>query len=84
VPNIRFGGGPGGYPARMHQNQELPDEVPVADAVEQRRDPRDPPADEEAAVGPGAAPPLETPAADWQEQLEAVEFDPDEDPVEDE
>ncbi|AMO60400.1 Uncharacterised protein [Mycolicibacterium phlei] len=40
-----------------------------------------PPADEEAAVEDPAAPPLETPEADWREQLDAVELDPDDAPV---
>lgn len=65
----------------MPHNQELPDEASVADAVEQQRAPHDSPADEEAAVEDPAAPPLETPEADWREQLDAVELDPDDAPV---
>lgn len=67
----------------MQPSPELPDEVPVADAVEQLRDPSEPPVDEEAAAGAGDNPPLEVSEADWQEQLETVELDPDDDPVAD-
>lgn len=55
---------------------EFPDEVPVADAVEQIR-PVVEPGDE---MTPGAdAAPLETDASDWQEQREEIDpFDEDE------
>lgn len=44
----------------------VPDDVPVADAVEQSREV----VEADAAPGPVTGPPaLETPDADWQEQL---------------
>jgi hypothetical protein len=66
----------------MPDSEEVPDEVPVADAVEQQREPSEPPVDEEAAAQPPEDPPLEVSAADWQEQLETVELDPDDQAVE--
>ncbi|MGN7779677.1 hypothetical protein ACTJJE_09185 [Mycolicibacterium sp. 22603] len=52
----------------------VPDDVPVADAVEQSREVVDADPDREVDdAGPSAAPALETPAADWQEQ--SVEVD---------
>ncbi|ULE35448.1 hypothetical protein K3G64_02805 [Mycobacterium sp. IDR2000157661] len=66
----------------MSGSAELPDDVPVADAVEQQRPASESTPDEEVAVEPEAGPPLEATAADWQEQLETVELDPDEDPTE--
>jgi hypothetical protein len=63
----------------MQGSEELPDDVPVADAVEQQRTPSEPVLDEEAPAEPPENPPLEAAAADWQEQLETVELDPDED-----
>ncbi|MCV7283112.1 hypothetical protein H7J88_26105 [Mycolicibacterium flavescens] len=63
----------------MQPTPELPDEVPVADAVEQLRERSEAPIDEEAAAGPSDNPPLEVSPADWQEQLETVELDPDDD-----
>lgn len=67
----------------MQDSAELPDDVPVADAVEQRREAVEPAQDEEASAEPGDNPALETPAPDWQEQLQTVDLDPDEDAVED-
>jgi hypothetical protein len=63
----------------MRDSDGLPDEIPIADAVEQRRDTREPVLDEEASAEPPDNLPLEAADADWQEQLEAVDLDPDED-----
>jgi hypothetical protein len=62
----------------MQDSEELPDDVPVADAVEQQRTPVEPVLDEEASAEPPDDVPLEAAQADWQEQLETVELDPDE------
>ncbi|HEX9831598.1 MAG TPA: hypothetical protein VGA66_00690 [Mycobacterium sp.] len=62
----------------MRESQESPDDVPVADAADQHRPVSEPDLDEEAAAEPPTEPPLEAAAADWQEQLETVEIDPDE------
>jgi hypothetical protein len=60
----------------MQGSAELPDDVPLADAVEQRRMPVEPVPDEEASAEPPEDVPLEAAPADWQEQLETVELDP--------
>jgi hypothetical protein len=60
----------------MQDNEELPDDVPVADAVEQQRTTAEPVPDEEAAAEPPDDVPLEAAPSDWQEQLETVELDP--------
>jgi hypothetical protein len=60
----------------MPDSQELPDDVPVADAVEQHRTTSEPVPDEEAAAEPPDDVPLEAEPADFQEQLETVELDP--------
>jgi hypothetical protein len=60
----------------MQDSEQLPDDVPVADAVEQQRTPVEPVPDEEASAEPPAEPPLEATPADWQEQLKTVELDP--------
>jgi hypothetical protein len=65
-----------GIPTSMQDSEELPDDVPVADAVEQQRRPVEPVPDEEASAEPPDEPPLEVAPADWQEQLETVELDP--------
>ncbi len=64
-------------PAMEHQ--DVPDEVPVADAVEQ-----DQPAvrpligeSDENSVSDPDGPPLEAGDGDWQEQRETVDLDPD-------
>lgn len=67
----------------MQDSAELPDDVPVADAVEQQRAASEPTPDEEVSAEPRESPPLEASAADWQEQLETVDLDPDDDVVED-
>ncbi|SPM36835.1 hypothetical protein MRAB57_4676 [Mycobacterium rhizamassiliense] len=60
-------------------NGAFPDEVPVADAVEQQRAtgyPVSDDADNDATARlDGGELPLEASAADWQEQRETVEFD---------
>jgi hypothetical protein len=60
----------------MQGSEELPDDVPVADAVEQQRTPVEQVPDEEDSAGPPDDVPLEVAPADWQEQLETVELDP--------
>ena len=50
----------------------FPDDVPVADAVEQQQPTADSPPDEE----PESDVPLEAAASDWQEQRETVLIDP--------
>jgi hypothetical protein len=60
----------------MQDSVELPDDVPVADAVEQQRTAVEPMPDEEASAEPPDDVPLETAPADWQEQLQTVELDP--------
>jgi hypothetical protein len=61
----------------MQDSEDFPDDVPVADAVEQQRPPVEPAVDEEASATPPDDVPLEAPSADWREQLETVELDPD-------
>ena len=63
----------------MQDYDELPDDVPVADAVEQQRPASELTPDEEVSAEAGDTPPLEASPADWQEQLETVELDPEED-----
>ena len=55
----------------MHDSEELPDDVPAADAAEQQRAVSEPGPDERIAM------PHELPMepGDWQEQLETVEID---------
>ncbi|WP_099038841.1 hypothetical protein [Mycobacterium neglectum] len=65
----------------MRDSEELPPDVPVDDAADQRRAVIEQDLDEESSTEPSTEPPLEAPAADWQEQLETVEIDPDEDRV---
>jgi hypothetical protein len=76
-----FGASAWGIPSVMQGSEELPDDVPVADAVEQRRTFSDPVPDEEASAEPPDDVPLEATPADWQEQLEPVDLDPDYDEV---
>ena len=70
----------------MADSDEVRDDVPIADAVEQQRTTVEPPPDEEApaedSVDGQAEPPLEAPPADWQEQLEVVESDAEDDGLE--
>lgn len=56
----------------------FPDNVPIADAIEQQRPPIDSASDQEDAISlqPEGDVPLEASAADWQEQQEEVFTDP--------
>ncbi|KUI48448.1 hypothetical protein AU198_20995 [Mycobacterium sp. GA-1199] len=63
----------------MSERESLPDDVPEADAVEQQRAASEPVLDEEASADSDPNPPLEASPADWQEQLETVEIDPEDD-----
>jgi hypothetical protein len=65
-----------GIPTVMQDSEELPDDVPVADAVEQHRTAIEPVPDEEAPAEPSEQVPLEVAEPDWQEQLETVDLDP--------
>ncbi len=64
-----------------HTTRSCPTRRPSPTLSNSNAPPVTPPADEEAAVEDPAAPPLETPEADWREQLDAVELDPDDAPV---
>jgi hypothetical protein len=70
-----------GIPTVMYDSEDLPDDVPVADAVEQQRKTSESVLDEEATAEPPREAPLEVAGADWQEQLETVELDPEFDEV---
>ena len=65
----------------MSDNQDLAYDIPAADAAEQLRPVSDPGLDEEATAVPPTEVPLEVEAADWQEQLETVDIDPEDDRV---
>jgi len=71
-----------GIPTCMQDSDHLPDDVPVADAVEQQT-PVDPIPDEETSAQPPEEVPLEAAPADWQEQLETVDLDPEFDEADD-
>ncbi len=61
-------------------NGAFPDDVPVADAVEQQRATAESPFDDDDDAPPRLREndvPLETSASDWQEQRETVATDPD-------
>ena len=60
----------------MQESEDLPDDVPVADAVEQQRSTADPVPDEDAPEEPADDVPLEATDADWQEQRERTDLDP--------
>jgi hypothetical protein len=62
----------------MQDTDDFPDDVPVADAVEQQRAISEPALDEEASAEPPAEWPLEAAGPDWQEQLDTVDLDPEE------
>jgi hypothetical protein len=62
----------GNPPSVPDSDGVFPDDVPVADALEQQQPAADPP-DE----GPDGGVPLEAGASDWQEQRETVPIDPD-------
>jgi hypothetical protein len=59
----------------MQGSEGFPDDVPVADAVEQLRTPSEPAPDEEVSVESPSELPLEAATPDWQEQLADVELD---------
>lgn len=59
--------------------QQFPDAVPDADAVEQSRDVRERVPDDEDVVTGRDNPPTEAAAHDWLEQTEDIEIDADED-----
>lgn len=63
-----------GYSGRMTR-EDVPDEVPVADALEQQREQTDAVPDAEAPVSDVDSPPLEATEPDWQEQREVVADD---------
>jgi hypothetical protein len=65
----------------MRNSQDPTYDIPAADAAEQLRPVSEPGLDEEASAEPPTELPLEAAAADWQEQLETVDIDPDEDRV---
>jgi hypothetical protein len=55
----------------------FPDDVPLADAVEQQRPTGDPPSDEDDVPQlDDSDVPLEATVSDWQEQRETVVIDP--------
>ncbi|MED5812427.1 hypothetical protein VST63_08640 [Mycolicibacterium sp. 050232] len=54
---------------------DVPDEVPVADALEQRREQNESVPDAEAPVSDLDSPPLEATDPDWREQREVVTED---------
>ncbi|WP_395307793.1 hypothetical protein V4U86_20670 [Mycobacterium sp. AMU20-3851] len=60
-------------------SQDLPDDVPPADAAEQLRQAAEVVPDEEAPNLGSVGPPMEAPEADWQEQDEdaVADFDVD-------
>jgi len=76
IDHAGFGESARGNTTGMQGSAELPDDVPVADAVEQSRMPVELVPDEEASAEPPEDVPLEAAPADWQEQLETVELDP--------
>lgn len=55
--------------------EDVPDEVPVADALEQQREQTDSVPDAEAPVSDLDSPPLEATDTDWHEQREVVAAD---------
>lgn len=61
------------------QSEEVPDEVPEADAAEQHRDPVERETDTESPELTANGVPLEATDSDWQEQTETVELEPEED-----
>ncbi|KIU13703.1 hypothetical protein [Mycolicibacterium llatzerense] len=61
------------------REEQFPDEVPDADALEQSRDVREQVLDDEATVSGRDTPPAEAAPHDWLEQTEDIEIDADED-----
>ena len=62
----------------MHSTGEVPDEVPVADAVEQQLPAVETNIDDETIADEEREAPLEAPPSDWQEQREEVVDDSEE------
>jgi hypothetical protein len=62
----------------MQHRKDFPDDIPVADAVEQERAVSEPDLDDDASAESPPEWPLEAAGADWQEQLDTVDLDPDE------
>lgn len=62
----------------QHSDNDFPDDVPVADAVEQQQPTSGSPADEDDATSwpDDGDVPLEAAPSDWQEQRETVLIDP--------
>jgi hypothetical protein len=58
------------------ERQDVPEEVAIADAVEQNRDAVELAPDEYASDSTPTGVPLEASEADWQEQNQTVDFDP--------
>ncbi len=56
----------------MQDSDDLSDDVPIADAVEQQRAANDEISDDDAPAEPSGDVPLEASGADWQEQHEVV------------
>lgn len=67
--------GSSGIPGGMTR-EDVPDDVPVADALEQDREHSEPVLDAEVSVTDLDGPPLEAADPDWREQHEAVTDDP--------
>ena len=61
-----------GNPPSVPDRGTFPDDVPVADALDQERPTADSPPEED----PESGVPLEATASDWQEQRETVLIDP--------
>lgn len=61
--------------SRGMPRDDMPDEVPEADALEQRREYGEPVVDREVSVTDRDSPPLEATDQDWQEQREVVTDD---------
>ncbi|MEE3066028.1 MAG: hypothetical protein VYA67_19130 [Actinomycetota bacterium] len=62
----------------MQENGEFPDDVPIADAVEQQRTTGESSSDDDPAAWPyDTDVPLEATDFDWQEQRQMVVDDPD-------
>jgi len=63
----------------MGDREHFPDDIPVADAVDQQRGINDSDADDETYADSPREWPLEASDHDWQEQLDTVDLDPEED-----
>ncbi|MGE2691074.1 hypothetical protein [Mycolicibacterium pulveris] len=60
----------------MQDSEEIPYDVPEADAVDQQRAADPTPEDEDAPEDQGQSVPLESNASDWHEQQLSVDLDP--------